>query len=116
MIRMNAYSDGFRKEYLAAVKKNVSIMDRKAVVASSRKFLPLDFFTAKDAEGQFEELILAPYKKLKEAEQYIRNNKKAEMEAECCDRRSHHKPNLTDLYFRIYKAFDNAADSQKEGK
>lgn len=70
MIRMNAYSDGFRKEYLAAVKKNVSIMDREAVVASSRKFLPLDFFTAKDAEGQFEELILAPYKKLKEAEQY----------------------------------------------
>ena len=25
MIRINAYSDGFRKEYLAAVKKNVSI-------------------------------------------------------------------------------------------
>ena len=67
MIRINAYSDGFRKEYLAAVKKNVSIMDRKAVVASSKKFLPLDFFTAKDAEGRFEELILAPYKKLKEA-------------------------------------------------
>ena len=44
-------------------------MDRKAVVASSKKFLPLDFFTAKDAEGRFEELILAPYKKLKEAEQ-----------------------------------------------
>lgn len=43
MIRINAYSDGFRKEYLAAVKKNVSIMDRKAVVASSKKFLPLDF-------------------------------------------------------------------------
>jgi len=116
MIRINAYSDGFRKEYLAAVKKNVSIMDRKAVVASSKKFLPLDFFTAKDAEGRFEELILAPYKKLKEAEQYIRNNKKAEMEAECRDRHSPHKPKLTDLYFRIYEAFGDAADSQKDGK
>ena len=114
MIRINAYSDGFRKEYLAAVKKNVSIMDRKAVVASSKKFLPLDFFTAKDAEGRFEELILAPYKKLKEAEQYIRNNKKAEMEAECRDRHSPHKPKLTDLYFRIYEAFGDAADSQKD--
>ena len=116
MIRINAYSDGFRKEYLAAVKKNVSIMDRKAVVASSKKFLPLDFFTAKDAEGRFEELILAPYKKLKEAEQYIRNNKKAEMEAECRDRHSPHKLKLTDLYFRIYEAFGDAAASQKDGK
>ncbi|RJW41651.1 hypothetical protein DXC92_14255 [Clostridiales bacterium TF09-2AC] len=116
MIKIHTYTNGFQEEYFEAVRKNVGIGDMKAVAASSKKFLPLDFFTAKDAEGRFRELILAPYKKLKEAEQYIRKNKMAEMEAECRDNHSAHKPQLTDLYYRLYKAFRDVAKSEKDGK
>lgn len=117
MIGLNRYSEGFQQDYWETVEKKLfpskkeKEAEQKLILDSCRKFLPNDFFDSETPS--LKELVLAPFKKLKEAKSYIEHTSKEQMRKECFDPRSKNKSQINDLYFKIYEAFDKVADSQK---
>ena len=113
MIGLNRYSEGFQQDYWETVEKKLfpskeeKEAEQKLILDSCRKFLPDDFFDSETPS--LKELVLAPFKKLKEAKSYIEHTSKGQMRKECFDPRSKNKSQINDLYFKIYEAFDKVA-------
>ena len=117
MIGLNRYSEGFQQDYWETVEKKLfpskeeKEAEQKLILDSCKRFLPDNFFDSETPS--LEELVLAPFKKLKEARLYIEHTSKEQMRKECFDPRSKNKSQINDLYFKIYEAFDKVADAKK---
>lgn len=111
MIKLERYTSEFEKEYWQIVNDKVHTNTQHRIMQSCVKFLPDDFF---DGESpSFQKLILAPFEKLKRAEEYIEKVTKKKMKAECFDSNSQNEAHINNLYIEIYKAFGSVADAQK---
>ena len=56
---------------------------------------------------------MAPFEKIKKAQEYISSSSMKNMMNECVDSKGNNMPNLNNLYIQMYKAFDKVADSEK---
>ena len=118
MIGLNRYSEGFQQDYWETVEKKLFASkeekenEQKQILDSCKKFLPGNFFDSDTPS--FKELVLAPFKKLKEAKSYIKYTSNKQMRKECFDPKSKNDSQINDLYFKIYEAFDKVADAKKK--
>lgn len=83
MIRLKAYSGEFEAVYFKVVAKKLEKMGAglgARIVASSKKYLPSDFY---GPGNELEQLVLAPYEKLKGAMAHIGGVTGASMKSEC---------------------------------
>lgn len=110
MIKLDPYEKTFEEEYWSTVRKKISRQDQKEIVESCSKFLPPDFFSGNDC---FQELVLAPYEKLKEAQNYIRSHTWRTMQKECFEKNPSGKKVMIHPYQIIHDAFEAVAKSQK---
>jgi 5-methylcytosine-specific restriction endonuclease McrA len=104
MIQLGSYSSDFEMEYFDAVCKVIKEDNKKKeIIKSCKKILPYDFFkgSENDLIEEFKLLILAPFKELKRAEKYIRDNTISIMKTECFD--------------KVYEAYELVAKSIKNG-
>lgn len=113
MIKLDPYEKTFEKEYWDTVKKKISQQDQKEIVESCRKFLPPAFFSGNDC---FQELVLAPYEKLKEAQKYIKDCTWNIMQKECFEKNPSGKKVMKHPFQVIYDAFEMVAKTQKGGE
>lgn len=74
MISLEKYDTNTEKKYFSNVQSVVSDKAQKNIINGCKKFFPPDFFTKNQPEEQFKELILAPYEKIKNAFEWIKNN------------------------------------------
>ena len=70
MVKLELYTEEFKKEYYSKVKNQIPIDKIQDIVRESKDFLPENFYSTA-SEDEFEELILAPFAKLKEAKEHI---------------------------------------------
>ena len=118
MIGLNRYSEGFQQDYWETVEKKLfpskkeKEAEQKLILDSCRKFLPNDFFDSETPS--LKELVLAPFKKLKEARLYIEHTSKKQMREECFDPRSKNKSQINDLYFKIYRSEEHTSELQSQ--
>ena len=109
MIRLDLYSEDFKQQYYTKIKNRISVNDRIEIVNKSKKFLPPYFYSASSVD-EFEELILAPFSKLKEAKEYIVQTTLLVMERECFSMDTSGKIDKTKripLFDELYKDFEN---------
>lgn len=111
MIKIAPYEKDFEREYLACVQKKLNSKLQQDILDSCVQFLPSHFFSTIPT---FEELVLAPYAKLKEAWAYIRKNQSL-MTAECFTQNTEGELEINTLYFSLYKAYDSMVGSVKHG-
>lgn len=81
MIKLDNYSKEFEQKYLDTVKSKVCGDMQKNIILSCQNYMPNNFFN--NGTNPFEQLILAPFSKLKSAYKYLKNNKN--MEKSCFD-------------------------------
>lgn len=109
---MNRYSPGFEEAYWEVVnEKSADIQED--ILSSCVKFLPNDFFA--HTNPKFKEIVLAPFHKLKAAQKYIEDNYQKgikDMERECVDT-CLIPVEINDLYKRMYAAFSDVANAQR---
>lgn len=108
MIDLELYPEEFKQQYYNKVKAKISENDRKSIVRSSKEFLPNDFYSL--SNDSFEELILAPFSKLKRAKEYIEKNTFSKMEKECFGVNTLgiiDKTNRKSLYEQLHDNFTN---------
>lgn len=79
MVRIGPYDEEVRNKYWKCVETFIDSQKQQKILESCQNYLPPAFFSQ---SASFQELVLAPYAKLKEAYQYIEKNK-SRMEAEC---------------------------------
>lgn len=79
MVRIEPYDEEVKNKYWKCIDTIIKEPEQQKILESCRKYLPPAFFSQ---NASFQELVLAPYAKLKEAYQYIEKNK-SRMEAEC---------------------------------
>lgn len=113
MIKIERYLESFEEEYWNAVEKRIDVDCRSDIMESCIEFLPKDFFETGNIT--FKALILSPIDKLKEAEIYFNNQVNNKMQEKCFDLKSKNDSNINDLYIKIYNAYRNVANSQKNG-
>lgn len=112
MIKLEPFDTAFEAEYWETVNEKVEQSIQVQIVKSCKKFLPNDFFDIKNKE--FQTLVLAPYEKLKAAQQYIENKKKAVMKKECFYQKLTNETCINDLYINMYNAYKPVADAKKD--
>lgn len=112
MIRIERYEDDAEKKYLECVCSKFSSKDQQKIIASCKKYMPPDFFSQ---NARFEELVLAPYKKIKEAYKFIERNKSI-MEIECFRKTRTGKRVRKSLYKRLYGTYENISQKTVDGK
>lgn len=114
MIRLESYSEIFEEEYWKAVDKIIDSSIQKKIVGSSKQFLPTDFFTG-NANECFKELILAPFEKLKNAEEHITEHTMSIKKIQCYHKSKKENPSLKKAYKTIHDAYKKLADSKVNG-
>ncbi|TCJ00452.1 hypothetical protein [Cytobacillus praedii] len=114
MIQLESYSDEFEEEYWRAVKKKINISIQKRIVDSCIKFLPTNFFTGNKDEF-FKSLILAPFDKLKKAEELIATQKISIMKKECFHKNDKKRSKIKKVYKTIYDSYTPIMKSQEKG-
>lgn len=112
MILLPLYSQQFETLYWETVNSKINKDVQIEIICSCKRFLPDDFFSV-NKDDSFKQLILAPYKKLKDAVSYIEEHKYTFIE-ECFDITEGMKPLFKDVYQEIYDAYGNVANSQKD--
>lgn len=110
MIQLGSYSKDFENEYWGVVCKKIDDKTQKEIIESCVKFLPSNFFEENDDE-QFKYLVLAPFDKLKYAEEYISNSKIEEMEEECFYKSKNGKKVYSDKYKFLYDSYYRIANA-----
>ena len=111
MIRLGKYQKSVENQYWECVNKIIPIVKQNAIVSSSNKFLPSDFFSHNPC---FKELVLAPYDKIQKAFEYIEKNPNA-MKQECFlpVNSTNRKPLYETLYTAYDKVFQRIVDKTK---
>lgn len=110
MIKIDAYTEEFKETYWETVDKVCSKIQGD-IVNSSKKFLPIDFWGGKDPT--FKRLILAPFKELKKAKQYMDDPTNFQvMRNECFNLTG---DALNSVYKEFVDAYKRVADSEKKG-
>lgn len=79
MVRIESYGEEAKNKYWKCIETFIDSQMQQRILGSCRNYLPPAFFSQNPS---FQELVLAPYAKLKEAYLYIQKNK-ARMEEEC---------------------------------
>lgn len=102
VVRLDRYDSDFEKEYWNCVNCHVSQIDQKDIVASCKKFMPSDFFSRKPC---FEELVLAPYEKIKNAVCFIKQNE-MKMKKECFYINDTGKTDMSRPFKNLYHAYE----------
>lgn len=113
MIQLPLYSQQFESLYWETVNSKINLDVQIEIIRSSKRFLPEDFFSVNKDES-FKQLILSPYKKLKDAVSYVEKNKFAVMEEECFNKTDGKKSSFKGVYQGIYDAYGDVADAQKD--
>lgn len=116
MIKIDPYTDEFKEEYWQIVNKKLSKRLQKRIMKSCIKFLPPNFFE-KD-QISFKHMVLAPFQKLKEAQEYIEVNSIITMQKECFLPRALPKRKFVKIkheYQILHDAYKQIADSKKNG-
>lgn len=113
LIKLNRYSPEFEQAYWEVVKRKVDPDTQKKILNSCVNFLPDDFFA--NNRPKFEEIVLAPYHKLKVAQKYINDYRQNDMKNECFDFpvTCTNPPKINNLYKKVYDAFDKVADARR---
>lgn len=114
MIQLESYSVNFEKEYWEAVNKIIDRSTQNKIIDSCKKFLPTDFFTGNKDEF-FKSLVLAPFEKLKEAEEYITKHTIDTMNTECFCKIENKDNTIIDVYKTIHDSYESVAKSIKNG-
>lgn len=114
MIQLEPYSKVFEEEYWDAVTEKIDISIRKKIVVNCKQFLPNGFFTG-NANECFKELILAPFEKLKKAEEYITENTMSNMKIQCYRKSNNVNPPLRKAYKTIHDSYKKLASSTLDG-
>lgn len=112
MIKIEPYTKEFEKIYWEAVREKISKGTQDFIVSSSKKFIPQDFWTGGPA---FRDLILAPFEKLKKAQQYMDDSQIFQVMR---NESYVHKAGgdvLNNYYNDLVAAYDRVADSVKDG-
>lgn len=115
MILLKPYSKSFENEYWNTVYKKIDTVTQTKIINSCKKFLPPDFFIGNESD-YFKSLILAPYKKIKVAEEYISMNTIDIMEKECFCKSRRGKAVKRKKYKEIYDAFEMVVSSKKQDR
>lgn len=113
MVNLEVYLEEFKQQYYRKIKDRISASDRKNIVDKSKKFLPPDFYSSLSVD-EFEELILAPFSKLKEAKEYIDKTSLSVMEMECFGADTSGKVDKTiriQPFEQLYEKFRNTMNS-----
>lgn len=113
MVRMELYKQEIEDKYWECVENVIDIKMQRKILESCRNYLPPNFFAQ---NASFRELVLAPYAKLKEAYQYIEENRFC-MEWECFQRDAKdkflrdakNKLLRTQLYEDLYKTYEKVS-------
>lgn len=101
MIKLERYDKSVEDTYWRCVEDKFSLAEQQSIVASCKKYIPRDFFSK---SACFEELILAPYEKLKKAYRHIEKNK-SNMENECFFINNKGERQKQKLYKKLYDAY-----------
>ncbi|MFG6356203.1 MAG: hypothetical protein K1W26_05170 [Acetatifactor sp.] len=112
MVRIKSYEKSVEEIYWACVSNYFALTEQQRIVCSCKKFMPQDFFSTEDC---FEELILAPYDKIKRAYQYIESSKSV-MENECFGINNPGKSKKTPLYKKLYDTYGKVSQSLIDNK
>lgn len=105
MIRIERYGKAAEKIYWECVCKEFKPEEQTAIVSSCEKYMPRDFFSSKHC---FQELVLAPYKKIKKAYEDMEVNRNI-MENECFLTGKNGKREKKELYRRLYNAYETVS-------
>lgn len=106
---MHEYPAKFENYYFKKVNSLIPEKTRNQIIMSCKNYMPDDFWEGKPS---FETLIMAPFAKIKCAQEYINNIKKNTMNTECFSKRTRNKYGLKSAYEEIYNAFYKVANSQ----
>lgn len=112
MIQLESYSENFENEYWKAVKKMIDKSTQDQLVESCRNYLPIDFFIGNKNEW-FKQLILAPFEKLRQAEEHITNHSNKVMKKECFYQPRKDRSPFKKVYKTIHDSYTALAKSQK---
>lgn len=110
MIKIDGYTEEFKETYWETVDK-VCGKIQGDIVDSSKKFLPTDFWGGE--VPTFKRLILASFKELKKAKQYLDDPTNFQvMRNECFNSTG---DALNSVYKELVDAYKRVADSEKKG-
>lgn len=109
MIKLDGYSRDFEEEYWEGVAKVLDKSVQEQILESSRAFLPEKFFVKGSTD--LKELVLAPFAKLKETEDYIRTVSGSIMDKECFQAKSR---KLKHPWLEFSQAFVKMADARRD--
>ncbi|SEJ39644.1 hypothetical protein [Paenibacillus polymyxa] len=112
MIQLEFYSENFENEYWKVVKKIIDKYTQDQLIESCKNYLPTSFFIGNKNEW-FKQLILAPFEKLRQAEEHITNHSNKAMKKECFYQPAKDRSPLKKVYKTIHDSYTTLAKSQK---
>lgn len=111
MVKIEPYTEEFEEIYWKAVEGKISEVVQKDIVCSSKKFLPKDFWGG--VVPEFKKIILAPFERLKSAQDYITDSQNFHvMRNECFQSAGN---GLNSSYQELVDAYKKVADSKLNG-
>lgn len=111
MIQIEPYEQSVANKYWEYVNFVINLSTQQAILKSCKKFMPPDFFSQ---NASFEELVLAPYGKIKEAYKYIEKHI-SDVQMECFKEESQDKRGMKPLYKMLYDSYDKISQKITDG-
>lgn len=106
MIKLGKYTKEFEEEYFKAVTERICQGKQEKVIESCMKFLPKNFFLTDEC---FKELVLAPYKRIKEAVEHIETCPDTMRKESFCNK----EIRMREIYSKLCEVYKSVASSQK---